>query len=299
MKLKVKTIAIIASLAFAAAVPVVIFLARSPVLVVTDLSFIPLYGMSRIRAEAMSSSLILFRRVITVPVSDDAGDDIVQFIVSEASSRPFCVIFPLRFVQAARIYREQNPQIPVIILEGRYPEGRNPALYAISRNTDDYFLYRTDIEADFHRAALAAALLDGETNSRVVVFLESHNQQQGTEVFSQTLKDIEKPLQTSYFTTFSQFSRNTELSCVVLAGIGADYLDRFTDVPVIFFTWIDPALIPIDVVLVFNDSPWVQTVPAVRMAAAGIKTGQIPSKPVFLQGKNIDKEVLRNLRKIR
>ena len=298
MKLKYKLLVAALTLVLAAAIFSVVFFTRSPVLVVVDQSFLQLYGVSRAKMETRHSSLVLFRWVRTIAIADDAGDDIVQYAIAEVSSAPHCVIFPLRFAQAARIYREQNPEIPVVILEGRFPETANPSSFALGRNADDYFLYKTDIAADFYRAGLAAVILDRDINARVVVMLESGIQVQGREAFLRAINDLEKPLQTSFFTSFSQFSSNEGLSSVVLAGIGFDYLDRYTDVPVIFFTWISPDFIPIDVVLLFNDSPFVQVVPAVRMIVAGMTKGQIPSKIQVLPGKGLDKATLRNLRKI-
>jgi hypothetical protein len=298
MKLRPKTIIIAASLALPCLVIFIVFLARSPVLVVTDFSFTILYGEKRIRSETAHSSLVLFRRVKMVIVADDAGDDIVQLAVTGASSKPHCVLFPLRFAQSARNYREKNPGIPVVLLEGRYAEEGNPSSFAIGSSTDDYFIYKTDITADFYRAGLAAAILDGEKNERIAVLFESGFQTQAREAFSKALSDAGTTLQTSFFNTYSQFTGNQNISCVVLAGTVADYLEKYSGVPVIFFTWIDPGLIPPDVALVFNDSPLIQTVPAVRMVAAGMTKGQIPSKILLTGGNGIDKSAIRKLRKI-
>ena len=299
MRIKLKKTAMAAGIGLAVVIPLLVFLAHSPVLVVTDHSFVLLYGASKIRAEAFRSSLVLFRLVKSVIVADDVGEDIVQFAIAEVSKRPFCVIFPLRFAQAARLYREQNPQVPVVLLEGRYAEGANPAASALGGgNMEDYFLYKTDITADFYLAALAAAVLDGEKNGRIAVFLESHLQVQAREAFLKALNDIKKPLQTSFFTSFSQFSGISDLSCVVLAGVGADYLDKYPGVPVIFFTWINPSLLPVDVVMVFDDSPWVQSVQAARMVAARMVKGQIHSGREILRGRDIDKDTLRKLRNL-
>ena len=298
MKPKFKTAAILAGIGLAAAIPFLVFLARSPVLVVTDRSFILLYGESRSRAEIFRSSLVLFRRVRAVTVADDVGEDIIQYAISEASARPFCVLFPLRFAQSARLYREQNPSVPVVLLEGRYAEGENPAVSALGGNTEDYFFYKTDIAADLYLAGLAAAAIDGDKNGRVAVFLESRLYTQGREAFLRALNDIEKPLRTSFYTSFSQFSEIPDLSCVVLAGVGADYMDNYSGVPVIFFSWIDPLLLPADVVLVFNDSPWIQAAEAAGMADARMHDGQIRSKREILHTNNIDRDSLQKLRKL-
>ena len=298
MKLRQKIITVAVSLTFSVIVILVFFISRPTVLVVTELSFAEFYGKKRLRSETVRSSIVLFRRVIPVSVADDAGDDIIQAAIEGASSRPLCVLFPLRFAQVAHNYREKNPEIPVVLLEGRYTEGENPADFAIGGNTEDYFIYKTDISADFYRAGLAAAILDGEKNERLAILLEPSIQIQAKETISKALDDAGKPLQTSFFTAYSQFTDNQDVSCVVLAGNGVNYLDKDSGVPVIFFTWINPEFIPPDVVLVFNDSPLVQTVAAVRMVEAGMKKGQIPSKILFTGKKTIDKDTVRKLRKI-
>jgi hypothetical protein len=298
MRLRPKTIIAAASLAFAALVTLAVFLARPPVLVVTELSFSWLYGKKRLKAETGRSSLVLFRRVKPVAVADEAGDDIVLAAVERASSKPHCVIFPLRFAQTARNYRVKNPDIPVVLLEGRYAEGENPASFAVGGNTEDYFIYKTDVSSDFYRAGLAAAIIDGEKNERMAVLSDSDIQIPAKEAFSKALNAVGKPPQASFYSAFSQFTGNQGVSCVVLAGTGVDYLEKYSGIPVIFFTWIDPELIPGDVVLVFNDSPWVQAVTAVRMVQSGLKNGQIPSKILFTGGKGMDRGTIRKLRKI-
>nr|AGS54370.1 hypothetical protein [uncultured bacterium contig00015] len=293
-----KSIAVAGSLLAVIIAALIIFFARAPVLIVTDYSFIMLYGQSRIRSETFYSSLALFRQIKPVIVTDDAGDDIVQFAVADGSSRPYCVLFPLRFARVARNYREINPDIPVVILEGRYPSDANPASFAIGEDTDDYFLFKTDISADFYRAGLAAVILDGEKDGRIVAFTESGIQSQAREAFLRALNDLEKPLHTSFFTTLAQFSENPSLSCIVMAGAASDYFDKNSKIPVVYFTWLDPELVPLDTVVIFNDSPWIQAVPAVRMVNAGMTKGQIPSKTHVLKGNNIDKNTIRKLRKI-
>jgi len=298
MKRSRKTLIFAAFLLFSAIVVFAVFISRPPVLIVSDLSFVGLYGVKRFKTEMAQSSVVLFRRLKPVVVADDAGDDIVQAAVEKASKKPLCVLFPLRFARVARDYREKNANIPVVLLEGRFTETANPASFAIGDNTEDYFIYKTDISADFYRAGLAAAIIDGEKNERIAVILESNIQAPAREAISKALNDAEKPFQTSFYTVFSQFTGNQNMSCVILAGIGGEYPDKFSDVPVIFFTWLNPELIPADIVLVFNDSPLVQAVPAVRMVQAGMKKGQIPSKILYTGGKKLDKTDIRKLRKI-
>jgi hypothetical protein len=298
MKLKKKTLIIAAAAAFLAIILLSIYLARSPVIIVTDLSLVMLYGEKRIKAETAKASLPMLRRVKTAGIADDAGEDIVQFAITGISKRPYCVIFPLRFAQAARVYREQHPKIPVVILEGRYSEEANPASFAIGGNTSDYFLYKTDINADFYRAGLAAAVLDRENDGKIAVFLEPGIQNQAREAFNRALNDSGKPLQAFFYNNYDQFSGIDNLSCVLLAGVGFEFLDKNNDIPVIVFSWTNPDFLPFDAVLLFNDSPWILAGEAAGMVSAGMTNGRILSKTRVFNRVNIDKTTLRKLRKI-
>jgi len=291
---------LIIALSFVLAFVVILsaFFVRSPVLIVTEFSFAELYGARRLRAETVLSSFVLFRRVKPIAVIDDAGDDIIQVAVEKAASKPLCVIFPLRFARVARSYREKNPEIPVVLLEGRFNEGENPSYFAIGGNTEDYFIYKTDISTDFYRAGLAAAILDGEKNERIAVFIESDIQSGANDALAKAFNDAKKPLQISFFSSFSQFSGSQNISCVISTGVGAEYMEKNAGIPVILFTWIAPELIPADAALIFNDSPWVQAVPAVRMVKAGMKKGEIPSKILFSNSLKADRSAYRKLRKI-
>jgi len=289
MKRKITIIAVIVGIALA--IPFAVFFARPPVLVVADISFIRLYGESRMRRENFRSSLRLFRPVKTVSTADESGDDIVQFAVAEISTRPFCVIFPFRFSGAARLYRDQNPSIHVVLLEGMYPENHRP---------DDFngiFVYKTDIDADFYRAAAVAAIIQGNNLGKIAVFVDTRLQEQCRDAFLRAFSEMENPPEPLFFTSFSQYSEIPGLSCVVLAGTGAEYFENFSGVPVIFFTWIDPSMIPDDVVLVADDSPWVQVPQAVRMAASGSTGGPVKSNFLILNEKKLDSGALRKIKK--
>jgi len=186
----------------------------------------------------------------------------------------------------------------VVILEGRFSENANPSAFALNGSTDGYFIYKTDINSDFYRAGIAAAVLDKEQNGKIAVFLEPSIQRQATESFLRALDDIGKPLETMFFTSFSQISDISELSCVVLAGSGVEYLEKKTGVPVIYFTWLDPYLVPDDVVLVVNDSPWAQALDAVKQAKAGEGTALIRSKFELQKNKKFSRRALRKILKM-
>lgn len=309
MGLKPKTTAAAASLALAALIVFTIFNNRPPVLIVTEQSFIELYGKNRLRDEAFFSSLALFRSVKTVMVANDAGDDIVPFAVAEISSKPYCVLFPLRFTNSARLYSELNPDIPVVLLEGRSPENENPAEAAPDADESGYFIYKTDINDDFYRVGLAVAAIkpkqvkkdensapDNGKKGKVVVFLENKLNPM-KDVFLRGLYDMGILPETYFYNSFSQYSEQSDLFCVVMAGMGTEFLDKKAGVPVISFTWLDPSLLPDDVVMVINDSPWAQARQAVRMVSNGEKSGLIKSEFLILNRKKFDGSVVALLKK--
>ncbi|MDR2596220.1 MAG: hypothetical protein LBC76_02755 [Treponema sp.] len=294
-KIRIKITLIITVLALGFMVPGYFYLSRSPVLIITDLAFISLYGEARIKQESLVSSFILFRRVRIVLVADDASDEIVRIAITDVSSNPFCVIFPLRFIRGARIYREQNPEIPVVILEGRH--GNISTNFVIGSNLSDYYIYKTDINIEFQKAGMAAAAVNMGKNGKIAVFMDPQIQLQATDAFLQGMNFFENPPQALFFNNFIQFSEIPDLSCVVLAGSGVEFLENNEEIPIIFFSWIDPALLPAKTVLLINDSSVAQTIEAVRMVIAGQKEGLLQSKFVSLNKGYIDKKILRKIHK--
>jgi hypothetical protein len=297
-KRRLLLLAIVAGIVLALGISCIVFFTRAPVLVVTDISFVSLYGAGRVRLERARASLALFRPVKQVVIADDAGDDIAYFAVGEASSRPFCVLFPVRFADAAGLYRERFPEIPVAILEGRGTDRNQATLDPGESTAGNFFQFATDMESDFYRAGLCAAILDGDKNGRIVVFLDDSIQNEGREAFLRGLRDQGKETAPLFFTSFSELSGFSGISCVVLAGSGAEFLEKNQEIPVILFTWLNTAFIPENTILVFDDSPWAQAVPAVRLAASRTKSGRIPSKTLILSAKSADKYILRKLKKV-
>jgi hypothetical protein len=287
-------IIVAASIVFILMLPLFVYLVRSPVLIVADVSSIPLYGETRIRNETKKASLALFRKVKVVIIADNASNEIIRFAVSEASSHPYCIIFPLRFLYASHLYYENNPQVSVVLLAGRY--NKETAFPLINGDQNNYYIYKTDIEDEFHRAAIAVAAIDMGKNGKIAVFLDQNVQQQAMNTFLQTINGLETPLETVFFSSFSQFFEIPDLSCAILAGTGIEFLENNQGIPVIFHTWVDPSLIPDNVVIMVDDSPWAQTIQAVRMVNASVVNGQIKSK-FIINKKNIDKQTLRKLKK--
>jgi len=314
MKLKLelnKKTVTAAIIVFAVIVTLFIFYTRPPVLIVTEQSFIELYGKERIHNEAFSSAFAMFRPVKIVTVANDAGEDAVPFAVSSAAIKPFCVIFPLRFVKSAILYKELAPNIPIVVLEGRYPEEESPSVSSIGAVTSDYFIFKTDINDDFYRIGLAVTAIkqktvqknenftpDEKKKGKVVVFIDRKLNQM-KDVFLRGLYDRGELFETVFFNSYSQHLELSDLSCVVLAGLGADFLDKKADVPVISFTWINPALLPFDVVMIVNDSPLAQARQVVKMVKSGVKNGLIKSEFRILDRTKFDRKVIAIIKKNR
>jgi hypothetical protein len=294
LKKRVLKLVIPAIFLFILVLPVFVYIARSPVLIVTDISSVPLYGEARIRSETRKASIALFRKVRVVTVADNASNDMIRYAVSEASSHPNCVIFQLRFMYASRLYHESNPLIPVILLVGRY--SLDTAFFASDNNQNSFFIYKTDLNDEFYRVFITASALDIRENGKIAVFLDQTIQSQAEDTIFQVIDNMETPIETFFFSSFSQFYEISDLSCAVLAGTGIEFLENNQDIPVIFLTWIDPSLLPDSVFIIVDDSPWAQAVQAVRMAGSSVVNGQIKSK-FIINKKNIDKQTLRKLKK--
>jgi len=277
---------ITAAAILAACAVLIVFYIRSPVLIIAEESFVLLYGKQRIQDEIAGSSIALFRRVKMVIVANDAGEDIVPHAAAEVSSRPYCVLFPLRFSRSARIYKEQNPDIPIIILAGR----------SATNLSEFEYVYKTDIENDFKKAGLAAQQIG--KSGRIVVFLDYSIERQAREAFIGVLGDERAP-EISFYTNFSHYNLLPDLSCAVLAGVGSEFIDQNIEIPIIFISWLNPDLIPLNGVMVINDSPLAQVKEAVRLFSAEEKEGLIGSKIIVPNTKKFNKKILRKIRKIR
>jgi len=310
LKLNKKT-AIIAAIVLAVISPLFVFYVRSPVLIVTEQSFIELYGKERINDESLSASLALFRPVKIVAVANEAGEDVVPFAVTEAAIRPYCVLFPLMFAKSARLYKDLAPNIPIVVLEGRYPEGESPAESILGADKSEYFIFKTDINDDFYRVGLAVTAIKpkpikndglyiaGEgKNDKIIVYLEQKLNEM-RDVFLRGLYDRGKLLETHFFNNYTQSYEAPELFCVVLAGLGNEFLDKKAEIPVISFTWLNPSLLPFDVVMTVNDSPLAQVRQAVKMVKSGVKIGLIKSEFRVLDRSKFSRRVLAIVKKNR
>jgi len=273
---------------------VIFFYSRSPVIIVSDNNFISLYGEKRLKNQILLSSIVLFRQVKPVNVADNAENEMLIFAITEASKKPFCVLFPLRFWDAARVYMEQFPDIPAVLLRGRNTQ----TVFSPEPISGNYFFVKTDLFTDFYRAGAFSAILDGDKDHLALVFVEQRFMEISKEAFSESYnKTRGKEKLPSFYVNISHFTRNEDISSALIAGIGAEFLERHRNIPVILFTWANPAFISKDVMIVFDDSPPSIIIPAVQKVKAGDKDAEIPSKILFFPDNIADNAILRLLKK--
>jgi hypothetical protein len=285
---------------FVLALPGLIFFLRSPVLIVTDTPFLGIYGTRRILEKRAGASIRLFRRVKPVIVAESAGADVFVFAVEEAASKPYCVIFPSRYHEEGRRYAEQFPEIPVISLGAKpgdvLPGGPGRLITVGIRR-----------EVDFYQAGRCAGIIaqraretggPGDTES-VLVFPGQSLSAADRSSLAAGLRTRGIELVPRFLYSSAEIAEFQQGACAVLTGSAAEYLEQNLKIPVILFSWLDPALTPRETVMIFDDSPWALAVPAVKMAVRDdIRDidAYIPSDTVFPRGRITDKELLRTLK---
>jgi len=266
------------------------FFLRSPVLIVTDASFYQLYGSRRVTRALARNSLQLFRRVIPVPVSEQAGADVIALVVERASRSPRAVLFPQRYIDAAGIFNDRHPEVPVLVMWGR-----NPLPQALLQDTGLVFV-RTSVAVDLYRAGLSAAVLAREAEG-VLFFTDGNLQEQYREAFGRGLQDQGFSGEPLYLDAYTEDISYEGIGSVVLAGPAAEFLEQNLHIPVILFSWLDPARTPRTVKIVFNDSPLAQAVGALRAFPAG---GEIivPSRVTVISDRIEERDDVRKLERL-
>jgi len=283
-------------------VMVLVYYFRSPVLIVTDVPFIELYGKERLRRQRTAASFALFRRVNPVITVDGASPDILVAAISEAASHPYCVLFPAYLAQAAERFHLQFPETPAVVLTGFSTSSGVPGPDGI------LCVYRTDLETDLYRAGLFAGALglkkssqeksSAEAQKPCFLLQDRYIQAPEREIFSRGLRESNPDAVARFTGSVSDMPGPEGMSCVVLTHSGAEYLDNNAGIPLILFTWLDPSMLPAETAAVFDDSTWALVVPAARMAANNQAEGKIPSKPLVLSGETADNGINRILRRL-
>ena len=260
-----------------------IFFSRPPVLIVTDISFSQLYGPERLERQTRRIAFSFFRQVIQVLVDESAGPELVAIAAEEASGEPWAVIFPYRYLEGARRYREAMPETRVLVIGGS------------PRSTEEAFSsVFTDAHTDFYRAGMAAALFSGE--KRPLFFSDGTLSDELREAFRQGLADSGSQSEPVFINATSNYSSWADIGCVVVAGPAARFAEQNLDIPIILFSWIDPSLTPGTVKLVFDDSHLTLAVEALRATPAGEL--YLPSSPSIFRDRIGEKGIYSKLKDI-
>jgi hypothetical protein len=303
-----KKIAVFAAagfLAAALAAGAALFFNRAPVVLVTDSLFTGLYGRRRAFVRQVELSLLLVRPVITVFVSSGAGPDLVSLAVWNTSKQPFTVFFPYRYHEAALRYAREHPGVQSVVFAGR--EKAPPALAASAPAA----WFSTDVRTDFYRAGYCAGALTvpenrieesfGAAPREIVVFQDEYSVGDkereafslGLEAYRADIRGLPAgnpvpanasfpgiPLFTGRNWDFSG-SDNPEdiakLACAVVSGGGEVFFKADIGIPLVMFTWLNPAVLPDETVLTFDDSPWALIPQALDILKTGRREGVIPS----------------------
>ena len=260
------------------------FYLRSPVIVITDNSFIQLYGRIRLSFSTARSSLELFRRVIPVTVYESAGNDLVALAVESASRSPMAVVFPDRYLEGAQLYKEKNPGVPVIVMTGtEYVPIDDTALVYTG----------TDITTDLYRAGLSAAILAGD--KKTLFFYERNLENEQREAFLEGLAIQGSGEEPVFLPIALDYTSYADIGCVVIFGPAVKFLENTPKIPVILFSWLNPAMTPRAVKLVFDDSPWALLTDTLRAPLLPGELAKIPSVPVILRNRIDEKKDFRKL----
>jgi hypothetical protein len=285
-------------------IPVLLFFLRSPVLILTDGPFDALYGTARARRARIGASLRLFRRVKPVRTAETAGPDAILLMLDAAASRPGFVLFPWRYEESARRYADRFPAVPVIVL-GAPVSGRGDAPGGREGPVPRYLA--TDAETDFYRAGRCAAILAGAGTEEaaaagqaegngILVFQERPVPGGERDAFIRGLRDGGIGSDPRYPDISASVSGYRNLSVAVLAAKPADFLEQNFPVPVILFSWLDPAASSRETKVIFDDSPWAMAVKAVKTVKNGDAAPGIPSAVHVFPKRTGSGETLRRLR---
>jgi hypothetical protein len=262
-----------------------IFFFRSPVLVVTDPFFDALYGRWRTWEKRLELSFRFFRPVKPVFIGENADQDAVPFAVEAVSARPFCVLFPFRYSEGAGRYVRQHPNVPAVVLGGRLapPQGEEGLLF-----------FGTDTVLDMYRAGLCVAALV-QSEEEVFVFPDPFITRADRDAFLEGLRAGEYMKEPLYLNVYADLSSRTGVS-VVMSGTPPSFLASGIKIPVVLFSWMDPALSSQDVKLVFDDSPWALAKEAINILVQGGKEGVIPSEIAVLDRRIQEKTLVTELK---
>jgi hypothetical protein len=266
-------LALASLLILASGVAALVFFLRAPELLVTDTDFDSLYGAGRINMAVLRNSLALFRPIYSVPITGGLADEVAVFAIDAAAKKslrgkPYCVFFSYRSFVEGRSYAREHPDIPAGVLMGRQEAGgRIEGLITVS----------TDTAVDMYRAGRAAAILANDGQSAewgdVIFLYDEYPSKKEQDYFAAGLLAEGLPGVVRYEIRHDGSSPRA----LVIRG-AADQISSFNrQTPALLFSWIDPARVPRNIKVVFDDSPWTQIAAAVRIITNKRQGKEIPS----------------------
>jgi hypothetical protein len=239
-----------------------VFIARSPVVVVTDDVFSAVYGARREHFKRIEMSARLFRLVKLVRISAEAELDAVVFAVQDAARNPLAAVFPYRYYNAALRYASTNPRPVTVVLAGL---NSLPAA-AAGQGRPAILFVKQDEETDFYRAGLCAALFstrsaafeklpDGD-KTVLVIAGEKTSANEVKSIFEQGLSRGGSGASCVVRGSNDNYPV-TDLSCVVFFGQSTGFLYHSSEnsLPNIVFSWLDPDFSSPNVKVIIDDSP--------------------------------------------
>jgi hypothetical protein len=220
-----------------------------------------------------------------VTVSEHAGPDLVAIAAEEAFRNPWAVVFPFRYLGGARFYKENNPEVTVVVMGGR-----NPVPLGLEDTGITYV--RTDIKTDLLRAGLSAALLAGEKN--ILLFDDGLFPEEYRELLAELLESRGFLGEIVLRSVYAHIPSFAEIGSVIIPGPATRFLEQNLDIPTVLFSWADPGFTPLSVKLVFDDSPWALVAKALKNN--GSDEIFLPSAPAVLPDRIEEKRDFRKLR---
>jgi len=244
-----------------------------------------LYGSLRLTIRRAIVSAELFRRVLVVQVAESAGTDLAVLVVEQAHKNPRAVLFPYRYLEAARSYSEKNPDTPVFVT-GVDSNTRPPGRFS-------YRFVLTDTEKDLYMAGQFAALLAGDKG---ILFSYDGSLSYGQrEIFQNGLAEQGYTGIPVYQNAVADYSNFSAIGCVVVAGPAVKYLERNLEIPVILHTWADPGSTPGSVKIVLDDSPWALVTDILKRVPSEEEEYIFPSRAEVLGGRFAEKNDFRKI----
>jgi hypothetical protein len=207
------------------------------------------------------------------------------------------VIFPFRYLEGARLYKGNHAEIPVLVMgEGNpkpaYSTGPWGGEGSSPENISSLTFISTDTAADLYRAGLCASALAGE--KQILLLSSGYFGNEYRNVFQEGLRAGNH----SNSPVYAEASREdfSGIGCVIVTGVAAKFPEPGHEIPVILFSWADPAFCPRNVKLIFDDSSWALAAEALRAYPPPAGEILIASEPLLLPDRITEKGVFRALR---